>query len=93
MYFPKEIWKNIFEFDPTYHETYLLLQQEFFLKTRYWKMKWLNHGTDHYGLIQEQEKFNPNDFRAHQNNIIYMILRVKIFTNLGKFKKKSLLYI
>ena len=70
--FPKDIWKHIFSFDPTYHEWYHKLRMEFFLKTALWRVKWLNRNID-YANMKEQEKYKPTDFQSTRKGIDFVI--------------------
>jgi hypothetical protein len=66
---PNDIWRYIYEYDSTFHDIYDTMKKEFFLKTPYWRMKWLNKGMDYHGAIEEQNTFKPHVFRSHYNSI------------------------
>tara|TARA_B000000437_G_scaffold195659_1_gene156222 strand:- start:22 stop:474 length:453 start_codon:yes stop_codon:yes gene_type:complete len=66
---PGDIWRHIYEYDPTFHDIYDTMKKEFFLKTPYWRMKWLNRDMDYHGAIDQQDKFEPHDFRSHYSSI------------------------
>ena len=71
--FPKDIWKHIFSFDPTYHEWYHKLRMEFFLKTALWRVKWLNRNIEYGGDIELQNKYRPTDFQSTSKGIGFVI--------------------
>mgnify|MGYP000905548511 CR=1 FL=1 len=69
---PIDIWIHIYEYDTTFHDIYDTMKKEFFLKTPYWRMKWLNRNMDYHGAIDEQNTFNPRDFRSHYNSVLQL---------------------
>jgi len=62
--FPDSIWRLIFQFDDTYHSIYKLLVKEFYLKTSFWRIKWLNNGLG-YGRGPCYETIKYDSYR-HQ---------------------------
>jgi len=63
---PNDIWIHIYEYDATFHDIYDTMKKEFFLKTPYWRLKWLNRDIRY---LKKQEKFNPRKFGSHYNGI------------------------
>lgn len=63
---PNDIWIHIYEYDATFHDIYDTMKKEFFLKTPYWRLKWLNRDIRY---LKKQKKFNPLKFRSHYNSI------------------------
>ncbi len=43
----EDLWKKIYEYDNTYHIIYKLLIEELYLKTSFWKLKWINRKMDY----------------------------------------------
>ena len=65
-YLNADIWRKIFQYDNTYHEIYELLIVELILKTRFWRLKWLNKNMD-YGLINN--KISNSDYKSTEKSI------------------------
>ena len=53
---PDPIWRQIFEYDSTYHECYSNLLKEFKEKTSFWRIKWspINNPRTQRDYIQKQ---------------------------------------
>ena len=61
---PLSVRNLIFEFDSTYHEIYSVLRKEFYLKSSFWRIKWLNKDID-YGRGSSYETIKYDSYR-HQ---------------------------
>jgi len=61
---PVSVRNLIFEFDSTYHEIYSILRREFYLKSSFWRIKWLNKDID-YGRGSSYETIKYDSYR-HQ---------------------------
>ena len=72
---PVSVRNLIFEFDSTYHEVYSVLRKEFYLKTSFWRIKWLNSNID-YGRGSSYETIKYDSYR-HQ------VLNLTMFWNLS----------
>jgi hypothetical protein len=67
---PKSIVKHIYEFDPTFHEIYNIVLNEFKFKTRFWRLKWLNRNLDYHSHIYSQNIYKIGDFQSSHKSII-----------------------
>lgn len=61
---PKSVRSLIFEFDSTYHEIYTVLRKEFYQKSSFWRIKWLNNDVN-YGRGSSYETIKYDSYR-HQ---------------------------
>ena len=61
---PRSVRSLIFEFDSTYHEIYTVLRKEFYQKSSFWRIKWLNNDVN-YGRGSSYETIKYDSYR-HQ---------------------------
>ena len=76
---PNSIWNLIFQFDGTYHDIYRTLIKEFYLKSSFWRIKWLNNDIN-YGRGSSYETIRYDSYR-HQ------VLNLTNFWNLSSLSK------
>lgn len=90
---PLDLILKIYEFDSTYHDIYITLKIEFYLKTKLWKIKWLNRELD-YGnirLIDTNSKPSYRDYNSSEGNIEYLInyWNVEYYKRFSSINKSS----
>jgi len=71
----KDLWKKIYEYDNTYHIINKLLIEELYLKTSFWKLKWINRKmdyvsrTDRISFRETTKKIFYYDYQSSANDI------------------------
>ena len=82
-----DLWKKIYEYDNTYHIINKLLIEELYLKTSFWKLKWINRKMDYVS------RSNRISFRETTKNIFYSLIKLdnkKKNKNKNKTRRKLL---
>ena len=70
-----DLWKKIYEYDNTYHIINKLLIEELYLKTSFWKLKWINRKmdyvsrTDRISFRETTKKIFYYDYQSSANDI------------------------
>jgi len=70
-----DLWKKIYEYDNTYHIINKLLIEELYLKTSFWKLKWINRKMDYVSrsdrisFRETTKKIFYTDYQSSANDI------------------------